>query len=267
MERELMVVRGGGDIATGIIQALHRAGFRVLALETECPMAIRRTVSLCEAVRLGVMTVEDVTARLVASEPEMHACFAKGEVPMAVDPEGEWIRRLHPACVVDAILAKRNLGTRLDMAPVVIGVGPGFCAGEDVHAVIETMRGHDLGRMILQGSALPNTGIPGELGGKSAERVIHAPCEGVVYHVRPIGDVVPAGEPVLLVDGAPCAAPFTGLLRGLMTEGFVVQQGMKIADVDPRTDVDWHTISDKARCIGGAVLTASLFLQRRSERV
>ena len=266
MERELIVVRGGGDIATGIIQALHRAGLRVLVLEAACPMAIRRTVALCEAVRLGAMVVEDVTARLVSSENDIHACFAAGEVPMAVDPEGEWIQRLRPAGVVDAILAKRNLGTALSMAPAVIGIGPGFCAGEDAHAVIETMRGHDLGRMILAGRALANTGIPGELGGKSAERVIHAPCDGVLRYEHQIGDVVPAGETVLYVDDVPCAAPFTGLLRGLIAKGVPIHRGMKIADIDPRTDVDWHTISDKARCIGGAVLTAYLFLRSKGER-
>ncbi len=259
MERALIVVRGGGDIATGIIQKLHRAGLRVLVLETEAPMAIRRTVSLCEAARLGVMRVEDVIARRIADEAGMLACYAAGEVPLAVDPAGEWIVRLRPACVVDAILAKRNLGTRLDMSPIVIGVGPGFCAGEDVHAVVETMRGHDLGRLILHGGAQPNTGIPGELGGRGAERVLHAPCDGMVRHVRQIGDVVRAGESLLHVGEAVCAAPFDGLLRGLIAE-MPVRKGTKIADVDPRTDVDWRTISDKARCIGGAVLEAYLYL-------
>ncbi len=264
MDKALIVVRGGGDIATGVIQKLHRAGFSVLVLEVERPMAIRRTVSLCEAVRCGTATVEDITARRVATEEEMERCREAGEVPLAVDPAGEWISRLSPACVVDAILAKRNLDTRMDMAPAVIALGPGFTAGVDAHAVVETMRGHDLGRLLLSGGALPNTGLPGELGGKSAERVIHAPCGGHVCHRKAIGDVVQQGEAVLLVGNTPCPAPFTGLLRGLIAE-MPVKKGTKIADIDPRTDVDWHTISDKARCIGGAVLEAYLYLRNRGQ--
>lgn len=262
MGKDLIVVRGGGDIATGVIQKLHRAGFLVLVLEAERPMAIRRTVSLCEAVRCGAATVEDITARRVQTQEDMRRCWDAGEVPLAVDPAGDWIARLSPGWVVDAILAKRNLGTRMDMAPAVIALGPGFTAGVDAHAVVETMRGHDLGRLILQGGALPNTGIPGELGGKSAERVIHAPCQGEVRHRKAIGDVVEKGEAVLLVGDTPCCAPFSGLLRGLIAE-MPVRKGAKIADIDPRTDVDWHTISDKARCIGGGVLEACLYLRHR----
>lgn len=262
MEKELILVRGGGDIATGVIQKFHRAGFPLLALEAAQPMAIRRTVSLCEAVRSGAATVEDVTARRVETQEEMRRCWEGGEVPLAVDPAGEWIARLSPACVVDAILAKRNLGTRLDMAPVVIALGPGFAAGVDAHAVVETMRGHDLGRLILRGSALPNTGIPGEMGGKSAERVIHAPCQGEIRHHKAIGDVVHKGEAVLQVGDTLCLAPFTGLLRGLIAE-MPVKKGTKIADLDPRAEVNWRTISDKARCIGGGVLEAYLYMRNR----
>ncbi|NLV59646.1 MAG: EF2563 family selenium-dependent molybdenum hydroxylase system protein [Clostridiales bacterium] len=261
MERELIIVRGGGDIATGVIQKLYRAGLPLLVLETERPMAIRRTVSLCEAVIHGFARVEDVSAKRVADEAEMWACLQAGLVPMAVDPAGDWIARLSPGCVVDAILAKRNIGTHMSMAPVVIGLGPGFAAGQDVHAVVETMRGHDLGRLILYGSAQPNTGIPGELGGKSAERVLHAPCDGVVRHVKAIGDVASKGEVLFYVGETPCLAPFTGLLRGLIAE-MPVKRGMKVADIDPRTDVAWNTISDKARCIGGSVLEAYLYLRK-----
>jgi len=260
MERELIVVRGGGDIATGIVQKFHRAGFRVLVLETERPTAIRRSVALSEAVYQGSATVEDMTARLVWDGHGMRACFEAAEVPLTVDPTGSWIARLSPACVVDAILAKRNLGTRPAMAPVVIAVGPGFIAGESAHAIVETMRGHDLGRLILRGGALPNTGVPGELGGKSAERVLYAPCDGGVRHVRAIGDIVHAGETMLFVGETACTAPFTGLLRGLIAE-MPVRRGTKVADVDPRVDVDWQTISDKARCIGGGVLEAYLYLR------
>ena len=264
LDREWIVVRGGGDIATGAIQKLHRAGFSVLVLESERPTAIRRNVALCEAVMAGAAQVEDITARRVWDEAGMETCVASGEVPVVVDPQGRWIERLRPVCVVDGILAKRNVaGTRMDMADVVIGLGPGFVAGEDVHAVIETMRGHDLGRLILSGSALPNTGVPGEIGGKSAERVVHAPCDGLVSSDYRLGDVVQKGEAVLHVGDRPCFAPFTGLLRGLIAPEIVVRRGMKIGDIDPRTDVDWRTISDKARCIGGAVLEAYFYLGKR----
>ncbi len=259
----LVIVRGAGDIATGVIQKLHRAGFLVLALETAAPTAIRRTVSLCEAVRLGKMTVEDITAVLVSDGKEMNEAFEKGQVPLAIDPFGYCIDKLEPVCVVDAILAKRNLGTHLAMAPAVMGVGPGFTAGEDVHAVIETMRGHGLGRLILHGAALPNTGIPGELGGKSAERVIHAPCKGEIRSVKAIGDKVLAGETLFYVGDTPCVGPFAGLLRGLIAPGILVPKGMKVADVDPRLDVDFAAISDKARCIGGGVLEGVLYLLNR----
>lgn len=261
-ERERIVVRGGGDLATGVIQKFHRAGFHVLVLEAARPTAIRRTVSLSEAVYRGVAAVEDMTARLAGDERAIDAALDAGEIPLAVDPEGRWIERFKPRCVVDAILAKRNLGTFRGMAPATIAVGPGFVAGVDVDCVIESMRGHDLGRLIFEGAALPNTGTPGEIGGKSAERVVHAPCAGVVRPVRAIGDVVAAGETLCFVGDQPVAAPIAGLLRGLIAEGLSVPRGMKMADVDPRTDVDWHTISDKARAIGGGALEAYLYLRR-----
>ncbi|MCL1855215.1 MAG: selenium-dependent molybdenum cofactor biosynthesis protein YqeB [Clostridia bacterium] len=244
---------------------MHRAGFPVLVLEAERPMAIRRGVSLCEAIRLGSAAVEDISALRAENASEMEACWAMGKVPVTVDPQGGWIGKWKPACVVDAIMAKRNQGTHRAMADVVIGVGPGFTAGNDVHAVIETMRGHNLGRLILTGAALSNTGVPGELGGKSVERVIYAPAGGKIRHVRRIGDTVKEGEAILTVDGTFCAAPFDGLLRGLIAEGSEVRQGMKIADVDPRMDADWQSISDKARCIGGAVLEAYLALRSGRE--
>ena len=264
MERELIIIRGAGDLATGVIQKFHRAGARVLALETALPTAIRRTVSLSEAVYRGVATVEDMTARRIADERAIAAAFEAGEIPVAVDPEGRWIERLKPRCAIDAILAKRNLGTRKGLAPVTIAVGPGFVAGVDVDCVIESMRGHDLGRLIFEGSALPNTGVPGEVGGKSAERVVHAPCMGVMRPVRAIGDVVAAGETLCFIGDQAVAAPIAGLLRGLIAPGIPISKGLKMADIDPRTDVDWHTISDKARAIGGGALEAYLYLRRRT---
>ncbi len=265
--KELIVVRGGGDLATGVIQKLARAGMKVLVLEVEKPTAIRRTVALCEAVYEGRFQVEDIICVRVNTLEEAKACWDKGEVPLLVDPSGETIAAIKPDCVVVGILAKRNLGTNKEMAPVVIGLGPGFCAGEDVHAVIETMRGHDLGRLLLQGSALPNTGIPGEIGGKSELRVLHAPCKGVVENRKQIGDIAQQGDVLLTIDGMEVTAPFTGLIRGLIRPGAQVPKGMKIGDIDPRVTVDWHTISDKARCLGGAVLEAFLYLKRKGEQL
>lgn len=261
MQTDLIVIRGGGDLATGVVQAFWRAHFRVLVLETTLPTAIRRNVALCEAVYDGQAMVEDVPCRRVDTLEQAYACHAENTVPLLVDPMGESIPAATPNAVVDAILAKRNLGTHMKMAPVTIGLGPGFAAGQDVHAVIETMRGHDLGRMILQGSALPNTGVPGEVGGQAALRVLHAPTAGRVLPIYHIGEVVQQGEPICYVDDVPVPAPFTGLLRGLIREGLDVPKGMKIADIDPRCDVDWNTISDKARALGGAALVAYLYLR------
>jgi len=265
---QIIVVRGGGDLATGVVQKFFRAGFPVVILETSAPAAIRRSVALCEAVYDGCARVEDMECRRVAGVDELENCWQQNAIPLLTDPAGETIKQILPAAVIDAILAKRNLGTHRDMAPITIALGPGFCAGEDVDAVIETMRGHDLGRLVLKGYAKANTGIPGEIGGRSARRVIHAPAAGTVVHKKQIGDVVESGEVILTIGGASngaaeTRAPFTGLLRGLIREGAEVREGMKIADIDPRVDVDWRTISDKARCIGGAALEGYLLLSRK----
>ena len=260
MRSEVVIIRGGGDLATGVVQKFFRSGVRTLVLETGSPTAIRRSVALCEAVYTGYAEVEDIRGERIEDLSALDGCFRKGRVPLLVDPEGGSIDLIRPSAVVDAIIAKRNTGTRIDMAPVTVGLGPGFCAGEDVHAVIETNRGHDLGRLILKGSAQPDTGEPGEVGGKSAERVVHAPVAGEIRHIRQIGDVVEAGEALCVVAGETVRSPFKGLLRGLLREGQRVPSGMKIADVDPRLDVDWRTISDKARSIGGAALEAFFYL-------
>jgi len=261
---QIIVVRGGGDLATGVVQKFFRAGFPVVILETSAPTAIRRSVALCEAVYDGFAKVEDMICRRVSAVDELESCWRQDTIPLVIDPAGETIRQIQPSAVIDAIIAKRNLGTHRgvapwDMAPITIALGPGFCAGEDVDVVIETMRGHDLGRLIFNGCAAANTGIPGEIGGKSAQRVIHAPASGIVNHKKQIGDIVENGEVLCAVGETEVRAPFTGLLRGLIREGLSVPKGMKIADIDPRTDTDWRTISDKARCLGGAALEAFLF--------
>lgn len=259
----LIVVRGAGDLATGVIQKLYRAGFHVVALEVENPTTIRTNVALSSAVYDGECTVEDITARLIDNIEQLDRCYKEGRVPVVVDPNCNIINKLNPDCVVDAIIAKKATGTNMSMAPITIALGPGFEAGKDVNAVIETMRGHNLGRLILDGKAIPNTGVPGEIGGKSAQRVIHAPDRGEVVPYYKVGQKIEKGETLLKVGGACMTAPFTGLVRGIIRNGMVVTKGMKIADIDPRLDVDWNTISDKARCLGGAVLEAYLYLKRR----
>lgn len=261
---DVVVVRGGGDLATGVVQKLWRAGLRVVILETARPTAVRRTVALCEAVYDGTACVEDMIARRVDNTAELAAVWARDEVPLLVDPQLALLAQLRPQGLVDAILAKRNLGTSATMADAVVALGPGFCAPQDAHAVVETKRGHTLGKVIFEGMAAPNTGRPGEIAGQSDLRVLRAPCAGTLTSALRIGDVVHAGDTVFSVDGQPVAAPFDGLLRGLLRERLAVPMGMKAADVDPRLDSDWHSISDKARCIGGGVLEAYLYLRRLS---
>ena len=265
---ELVVVRGAGDLATGVIARLTRAGFRVLALETDRPSAIRRTVRLSEAIYEGTATVEEVRAIRVTSLQEAEAILGSwpyAPVPILIDPEGGALTRLRPLALVDAIIAKRNLGTRLGMAPLVVALGPGFTAGVDAHAVVETNRGHDLGRVLLTGSAEPNTGIPGLIQGAGRERVLHAPAAGAVENLKAIGDRVQAGEPVLAIQGETgrviLEATLDGMLRGLIRPGFHAQAGLKVADIDPRCRREHcFTISDKALAIAGGVLEAILSL-------
>lgn len=261
--KEIVIVRGGGDIATGAVQKLYRAGIKVLVLETARPTAIRRSVALCRAVTGGSATVEDMTARLIASVSECEKTWNSNEIPVLVDPSGESIEKLRPDGVVDAILAKKNLGTHASMAPVVIAMGPGFEAPADAHAVVETMRGHTMGMLIFSGKAIPDTGTPGFIEGRAAERVFRAPCDGVIENLREIGDIVKENDELFRVAGQTVYAKFDGVLRGIIENGMPVKSGLKVADVDPRCDSDCGTISDKARCLGGAVLEAYLYLRRR----
>lgn len=262
---DIVVVRSGGDIATGVIQKLWRAGFRVVVLETAQPLTIRRSVALSSAVRHKSFTVEDMTAVLAQNVGACGRIWQNDRIPVLVDPKMLSLEALRPAVLVDAIIAKRNLGLRPGLAPITIALGPGFSAPDDADCVVETMRGHCMGRVITEGAALPNTGNPGELGGKTSERVVYSPAEGVVAHVRRLGDVVEEGETLFTVDGVPAKSRLRGLLRGLIEEGSVVRQGLKCADVDPRPacDVDWTSISDKARALGGAVLEACFMLARQ----
>ena len=257
----LILVRGGGDLATGTIHRLWSAGLRILVLEAEHPATIRRQVSLCEAVYEGETTVEGLRAVRIDTLEQAQAVWAANAVPVLVDPAGESIRQVKPDIVIDAILAKKNLGTTRDMAPLTIALGPGFTAGQDVDVVVETKRGHRLGRIIREGTAIPNTGIPGVIGGYGKERVIHAQAAGVFQDVRKIGDIVEAGEAIAHIESedgtvTPVTTQITGILRGLLRSGYPVVPGFKVADVDPRKEElsNCFLISDKARCIAGSVL-------------
>ena len=256
----MIIIRGAGDISTGTIHRLFRAGFPVLALETDRPSAIRRQVAFSEAVYDGTMTVEGVTAVRITDAAQADGVLGQGRVPLLVDPAGMSIRQLKPDAVVDAILAKKNLGTTMGMAELTIALGPGFEAGKDVQYVIETMRGHNLGRIISSGCAAPNTGVPGIIAGFGAERVIHSPAEGVFRPCREIADEVQAGETVGTVlagdEEIPVRTRISGILRGIIRDGYPVTKGFKLADVDPRLEEkkNCFTISDKARCIAGSVL-------------
>jgi xanthine dehydrogenase accessory factor len=260
MESPLIIVRGGGDIATGTIHRLWSAGFRVLVLEVKHPSAIRRQVAVSEAVYAGTAKVEGMRAVRIEWAEQAEQIIRAGDVPVLVDPHGESIGTLQPFAVVDAILAKKNLGTHRGMAGLTIALGPGFAAGEDADVVIETNRGHNLGRVIRSGFAAADTGVPGNIGGYTKERVIHAAAEGILHNISRIGDIVEQGQTIAMIqtleEEIPVHATISGILRGLIRDGYPVTKGFKIADIDPRREelANCFTISDKARCIAGSVL-------------
>ena len=256
----LVVVKGAGDLATGVAYRLVRSGFPVVMTELAEPNVVRRTVAFAQAVFDGSTRVEGITAHRVGAAQALGVAW-EGDVAVVVDPRADVVPALSPSVVVDAIMAKRNTGTYRTDAPVVIALGPGFFAGVDVHAVVETDRGHRLGRVILEGGAAPDTGIPAPVNGHAADRVLRAPSDGVFTAVCAIGDRVAAGDVLGHVLGDPVVAPFDGCLRGLIHSGLIVHRGMKVGDVDPRaTREHCFTISDKALSIGGGALEATLYL-------
>lgn len=272
-EHGWVVVRGAGDLATGVILKLYHCGFRVIVTECARPSAIRRRAALCEAVWQGSAQVEGVTCRRIQTLEQADGVVRDCEIPLLVDEAAECVNSLRPAAVVDAILAKRNLGTHRGMAPITVGLGPGFVAGQDVDAVIETMRGHFLGRVIWEGGAIPNTGIPGNINGYSIERVIHAPDTGAMTFVHgesgeiiDIGALVKKGQVIAKVGDTPVRATLDGVLRGLICGGYPVVKGLKIADIDPRPEQVAYcdTVSDKARTIGGGVVEALLVMGKKT---
>lgn len=254
-----VMIKGGGEMASGVAHRLFCSHLKILMTEISQPLCIRREVSFCEAIFQGEKEVEGVRAKYISSPQEVYPTWEEGKIALLIDPEGTSRNSIQPHVIVDAILAKRNTGTYKGDAPLVIGLGPGFWAGKDVDVVVETNRGHYLGRVIPEGPAQPDTGVPGEITGVSAQRVLRAPRDGIFRPVKRIGDTVERGEVVAWVEQEPMKTAIEGVIRGLLREGTKVQGGLKAGDVDPRGMKDHcYSISDKARAIGGSVLEAIL---------
>src|SRR5258707_1149356 len=265
----LVALKGAGDLATGVMHRLSRAGFAVMATELPQPTVLRRTIAFAEAVMLGQMAVEGLTAVRASSAEEIQEALARGFVPIVVDPDGTMLSQMQPRVLVEATLSKYNSGISPGDAPIVIALGPGYEAGKDGNAAFDTNRGPNLGRVYLQGCAEPDTGVPGTIGGYGIERILRAPCAGTLYGLRQIGDQVQEGETVAVVNAddssMPITAAISGILRGLVRDGLPVSTGMKVGDVDPRA-IREHcfTISDKSRAVGGGVLEAIMYLLRQA---
>ena len=260
---DIVVIRGGGDMGTGVAHKLYKSGFNVIVAEIESPLVIRRKVSFAQAVFDGQTVVEDVKAVKALSREEINTILNEGNIPVIVDPDCSILKEINADVLVDARLLKKNTDTQRGLAPLTIALGPGFKAGEDVDVVIETKRGHNLGRMIFGGYAEPNNGIPEPVKGYREERVIRAPCDGKIRNVLDIGDQVKKGKIVCYVGKVEVRSPLDGVVRGIIMNGIEVKKGFKIGDVDPRGIKDYcYTISDKARAVGGGVLEAILFMKK-----
>lgn len=257
------MIKGAGDLASGVAVRLFHAGFPVAMTDLPQPTAIRRTVSFSPAINNGHAEIEGIRAVFARDAREAAAAIDSGCVPVLADPQADCAKTLRPQVLVDAILAKHNTGTGLLDAPIVIGMGPGFTAGVDCHAVVETKRGHFLGRVYYEGGAIPNTGVPGDIGGHTIERVLRAPCDGAFEPLAEIGALVSAGDVVARVGGQPIRAQISGVVRGILPANIAVCQGMKSGDIDPRCEVSHcFSVSDKARSLGGGVLEAILRLSK-----
>lgn len=256
-----VVIRGGGDLATGVAEVLYQSGFKILILDIEKPSSIRRSVCFSEAIYDGIIQVENIICKKVENENDIEKCWNEKIIPIMVDEKGEIIKKIKPDVVVDSIIAKKNLGTTKEMAPITIALGDGFEAGKDVDIVVETMRGHNLGRVITSGRAMKNTGIPGEIKGVSKDRVIYSLANGIFSSVKKIGDTVQKDEIIGYVGDVEIRGKISGVLRGIIRDDYEVTENMKIGDIDPRIEEknNCFTISDKARSLGGAVLRAIMF--------
>jgi len=268
MVDEIVVIRSGGEIGSAVAHKLHRCGFKVLILETPAPAFIRSEISFGKAVYEGEAVVEEITAVKINTIDEINSSWEKNVIPILIDPDCDVVHRVKPSALVDATLVKRNIGTNKGMAPITIALGPGYEASVDVDVVIETNRGHNLGRLIFEGFSENNTSIPGSIMGYTEERVIRAPIRGKVKNLLVIGDTVKKGQIICCVEDQEVKAQIDGVLRGIIRDGFFVQKGLKIGDIDPRNHKEYcFTISDKGRAIAGAVLEAILYLhlQRRQK--
>lgn len=261
----VVVIKGAGDIASGIATRLYRSGFQIIMTDIENPTSIRNTVCFSQAIVNGETEIENIKAVKAENFDEALSIINSGDIAVTVDERAEIVKEIKPSVVVDAILAKKNLSTSINDSDLVIAVGPGFTAKVDCDVVIETMRGHNMGRVIYEGTALENTGVPGLVGGKSGERIIRATKDGKFIPVKKIGDMVKEGEIVAYVDEEPVLAYTSGVVRGMLNEGIKVYKGMKSGDVDPRGNIDYcYTCSDKALAIGGGVLEAILAFQKEN---
>jgi xanthine dehydrogenase accessory factor len=254
-----VLIRGGGEMASGIVHRLHQSHMKVLITEVPAPTAVRRNLAFAEAVYLGSQTIENVKAVLVKDAAEANLEWQSGHIPLLVDPDARIREIIGPDVIVDAIMAKKNSTTKISDAPLVIGIGPGFVTGSNAHAIVESNRGYNLGRVIWNGTAEPDTGIPAAVSGYAEARVFRAPQSGRFTGFREIGDPVQSGECVAEVDGIPIKAQISGMIRGMLRSGIVIAAGVKVGDIDPRGEREYcYTISDKARAIGGGVLEAIL---------
>lgn len=263
----LVIIKGAGDIASGIAIRLFRSKIKVIMTDLPKPTAIRRTVCFSQAIVNGRAQVEDVVSVCAENVQQALSLADSGVIPVLADEDAVCIKEIHPDIVIDAILAKKNLGTKITDAPVVIGIGPGFTVGKDCHAIIETQRGHYLGRVILSGSAAENTGVPGNIGGYTTERIIRAVRDGIFLQNAEIGDIVEVGQTVAFVDGEAVKCSIGGVLRGILPSGTPVFKGMKSGDVDPRGRKEYcNSVSDKALSVGGGALEACLRLYKGEQR-
>lgn len=261
-----VIIRGGGDLATGIAFKLFKAGFKVIILEIEKPLTVRRCVAFSEAVYKNEVIVEGIKAILAKDKEDIHRILDLGSIPVYLDEKAKIIREIKPMVVVDAIIAKKNLGTNLCMAPITIAIGPGFEAGKDINAVIESNRGPNLGKIIYKGKASENTGIPGDVMGHKEDRVIRAPNDGIVKSFYEIGDLINEGEAICQVGDEKLLTPFNGILRGMIKDGLYVKKGLKIGDIDPRCIKEHaYMISDKAKIIGDSVVETIKYLKYENQ--
>ncbi|BCZ44746.1 molybdenum hydroxylase [Clostridium gelidum] len=257
----MILIKGAGDLATGVAHRLKKCGFNIVMTEISEPTMVRRTVAFSQAVYDKEVEVEGIKAVLASEKDDINRIIEDGNIAIVVDKEAKIVDEIKPDIIIDAIIAKKNLGTNINDAQIVIAVGPGFTAGVDCHCVVETKRGHYLGKTIYSGSAIPNTGVPGDIGGHTKERIIRATDEGKISPIANIGDYVEKGDIVAYINETPIFAEINGIVRGMLQKDVNVFKGMKSGDIDPRCEKNHcFTISDKARSIGGGVLEAILYL-------